>query len=183
MADDLPPVPGEGSTIRQPISGHSTPPHSSQSTRSRMWPAIALAVIAAIVSVAAVFAAFTRSSSSAPTAATTVPTYTAAETAAAQRQLCDTYKLAAQAVRVDTAGTDKGLARIATTNGALMLDTAAANPALDTNHRDAARALATAYTTLTAKGSSGVATDAEYQATLNDIVAKDSEMKNVCGSA
>jgi hypothetical protein len=48
------------------------------------------------------------------------------------------------AVRVDTAGTDKALARIATTNGAIMLEMAAANPALDTNHRDAAHALAMA---------------------------------------
>ena len=60
-----------------------------------------------------------------------MPTYTAAETAAAQRQLCDTYTLAARAVQIDTNGTDKALARIALTNAAVMLDNAAANPALD----------------------------------------------------
>ena len=74
-----------------------------------------------------------------------MPTHSAAETAAAQRQLCDTYTLAARAVQVDTNGSDKALARIALTNAAVMLDNAAADPALDATHRDAARALATAY--------------------------------------
>ena len=62
-----------------------------------------------------------------------------------------------------------------------MLDNAAADPALDANHRDAARALATAYRTHTAKGSSGTATDAEFQAALDDVNAKDAVMKKVCG--
>jgi hypothetical protein len=95
--------------------------------------------------------------------------------------VCDTYKLVARAAQIDTAGTDKALARVATTNGALMLDMAAANAALDANHRDAARALAIAYGALTAKGSYGVATDAEYQAALDDANAKDAAMKKVCG--
>lgn len=38
-----------------------------------------------------------------------------------------------------------------------------------------------AYGTLTAKGSSGVATDAQYQAALDDAIAKDAAMKKVCG--
>ncbi|VBA44283.1 hypothetical protein LAUMK136_05548 [Mycobacterium attenuatum] len=87
----------------------------------------------------------------------------------------------AQAAKVDTAGTDKALARIATTNGALMLYMAAANPALGSKDRDAARALAMAEGALTAKGSYGVATDAEYQAALDDAIAKDAAMKKVCG--
>lgn len=73
-------------------------------------------------------------------ATTSVPTYTAAQTAAAQRQLCDTYKLVAHAVPVDTNGSDKALARITLTNAAAILDNAAADPALDAKHRDAARA-------------------------------------------
>lgn len=63
-----------------------------------------------------------------------------AQTAAAQRQLCDTYKLVAHAVPVDTNGSDKALARITLTNAAAILDNAAADPALDAKHRDAARA-------------------------------------------
>ncbi|WP_253188989.1 hypothetical protein [Mycobacterium colombiense] len=93
----------------------------------------------------------------------------------------DTYKLAAQAAQVETAGSDKALARIATSNGAILLEMAAANPVLDAEHRDAARALAVAYGTLTAKGSYGVATDAQYQAALDDAIAKDAAMKKVCG--
>ena len=92
-----------------------------------------------------------------------MPTHSAAETAAAQRQLCDTYTLAARAVQVDTNGSDRALARIALTNAAVMLDKAAADPALDAKHRDAARALATAYLMDTAKSSNDVATDAEFQ--------------------
>ncbi|BBY03532.1 hypothetical protein MSEO_40310 [Mycobacterium seoulense] len=90
------------------------------------------------------------------------------------------YQLAAKAVQVDTAGTDKALARIATTNGALMLDMAASNPALDANHRDAARALEAAYLTVTAKSSYGVATEADFQSALDDVIAKDAAMKKVC---
>ncbi len=98
------------------------------------------------MAVAALIVALTHSTRAASaTPRPRVRTYTAAETAAAQRQLCDTYKLAARAVQVDTNGSDKALARIALTNAAVMLDNAAADPALDAKHRDAARALATAY--------------------------------------
>lgn len=112
---------------------------------------------------------------------TAAPTHTPAETAAAQQQLCDTYKLAAQAAQVETAGTNKALARIATTNDVILLEMTAANRALDAEHRDAARALAMTYGTLTAKGSYGLATDAQYQASLDDAIAKDAAMKKVCG--
>jgi hypothetical protein len=149
--------------------------------RSGSWLAIALAAIATAVAVAALIVALTRTPVSSSLDTAKAPTYSAAETTAAQQQLCDTYQLAAKSVQVDTAGTDKALARIATTNGALMLDTAASNPALDANHRDAARALEAAYLTVTAKSSSGVATDAEFQAALDNVLAKDAVMKKVCG--
>jgi hypothetical protein len=180
MVGDRPSDFGEGSTSRPPAG--QWPPTQAIPTpaRSRTWPALALAAIATVVAVAALIVALSNSRHAA-SPATTAPTYTAAEAAAALRQLCDTYKLAAQAVAIDTGGGDKALARIATTNGALMLDMAAANPALDANHRDAARALAMAYGTLTAKGTYGIATDAEYQAALDEIIAKDAVMKKVCG--
>ncbi|VBA45049.1 hypothetical protein LAUMK13_05326 [Mycobacterium innocens] len=109
-----------------------------------------------------------------------MPTYSAAETVAAQQELCDTYKLAARAVGVDTNGNNPALARIALTNAAAMLDVADANPALDTKHRDAARALATAYRTLTAKSSSDAFTEIEYRTALGDVNAKEATMKEVC---
>ncbi|WP_231978449.1 hypothetical protein [Mycobacterium sp. E3298] len=63
----------------------------------------------------------------------------------------------------------------------MMLYDAAANPALDAKYRDAARALATAYGNVSALGSKGVATDAEWRAVLDDANAKDAAMRSLCG--
>ncbi|TAM71806.1 hypothetical protein [Mycobacterium sp.] len=159
------------------------PPHyvEQPASRSRPWLAIAVAATAA-VAVTALFVASTRKTDShSSVTTTTVPTHTHAETAAAQQQLCDTYKLAARAVQVDTNGSDKALARTATTNAAVMLENASADPALDAQHRDPARTLATAYLTATAKATNGVAADAEWRAALDDVIAKDAAMKQVCG--
>ncbi|WP_244604169.1 hypothetical protein [Mycobacterium attenuatum] len=84
-------------------------------------------------------------------------------------------------MQVDTNGNNPALARIATTNAAVMLENAAANPALDTADRDAARALATAYLTTTAMGNRDVASDTDFRAALDDLVAKDAVMRKVCG--
>ncbi|OBG64669.1 hypothetical protein A5704_13470 [Mycobacterium sp. E735] len=151
-------------------------------SRSFPWQAIALALTAAIA-VGALIIALARPTvtGTSPSTTTTAPTPDPTAIAAAQQQHCDVYKLAAQAAKVDTAGTDKALARIATTNGALLLEMAAADPVLDAKHRDAAHAVAMAYGTLTAKGSAGVATDADYQAALSDAISKDAAMKKVCG--
>ncbi|BBZ42323.1 hypothetical protein [Mycobacterium conspicuum] len=182
MVGDLPSDFGEASANR-PTADQWRQAQVRTPSHPRTWPAVALATIAVVVAVAALIMALTRSTHASQPPAITTPTYRAAETAAAQRQLCDTYKLAAQAVAIDTGGGDKALARIATTNGALLLNMAAANPTLDANHRDAARALATAYGTLTAKGTYGIASDSEYQAALDDIVAKDAVLKKVCGGS
>lgn len=61
-----------------------------------------------------------------------------------------------------------------------MLDNAAANPALDFAHRDAACALAATYLTTTAKGNRDVANDSDFRAALDDLIAKDAAMKKVC---
>ncbi|WP_090421437.1 hypothetical protein [Mycobacterium europaeum] len=172
---DQPPTPGNGAPN----------PSSRPTQRFRAWWAVAWALTAAIA-VTALVIALTRPKLSAPsehaeTKATV--TYTSAEIGAAQRQLCDTYALVARAVQVDTSGTDKALARIADTNGAVLLNMAAANAALDASHRDAARALATAYATVTAKSNGTVASDADYQAAIDDVISKDSAMKRVCGAS
>ncbi len=62
-----------------------------------------------------------------------------------------------------------------------MLETAAANPALDGQFREAALALATAYQTMTAKGTQGVADDTQRQAALDDALAKDRVLRELCG--
>jgi hypothetical protein len=178
MAGDLPPDFGAESTGRPPAAQWMPAYPAQPAPRPRTWLAIALAAIATAVAIAALIVALTRSTT--PPATTTAPRYTAAETASAQRQLCDTYKLAARAVQVDTNGNDVALGRIATTNAAAMLDNAAGNPALDAKNRDAARALATAYRTTTAMATKGVATDAEWRAALDDVNAKDAVMKDVC---
>ncbi len=180
MVGDLPSDFGEGSTTRPPAG--QWPPTQAIPTpaRSRTWPAVALAATAMVVAVAALIVALTNSRPAA-SPATTVPTYTAAETAAAQRQLCDTYKLAARAVQVDTNGSDKALARIATHQRRRHARQLPQPIRLSTlTHRDAARALAMAYATTTARAH-GVATDAECQAALDDVIAKDAVMKKVCG--
>jgi hypothetical protein len=137
--------------------------------------------VTAAVAVAALILALVRPMESRSSVTTSKPAYTATEIAAAQQQLCDTYKLAARAVQVDTNGSDKAFARIALTNSAVMLSNAATDPALDAEHRNAARALATAYLTDTAKSSEGAATEAEFRAAVDDVNAKDAVMKKVCG--
>lgn len=181
MAGNVPSGHGEGQPL-QPPGGSWPPPYLTSSvSRPRPWLAVAVA-LTGVVAVAALVVALTRPTASRPAPAVTAPTHSPSEVSAAGRQLCDTYKLAARAVDIDTAGQDRALARIATTNGAVMLDNAAANPALDAKPRDAARALAAAYGTLTAMGSNVVATDAQYQSALDDITAKDAVMKSVCAN-
>ena len=186
MAGELPPNLGEGSTTGPP-AGTWMPTHPTQPTsptrdgRAVALMALALASLAVVVAAAALLVTLTRSTQAASSTAGKAPNYTAAETAAAQKQLCDTYKLEARTVRADTNGNDEALARIAATNGAVMLLNAAANPALDAKHRDVARSLAEAYGTVSAMGSKGVVTDAEWRAVLEDANVKDAAMSEVCG--
>lgn len=135
-----------------------------------------LAVVGVVLAMAALIVALVALSRAAST-----PAYSAAEKAAAQANLCSRYRLAANAARVDTTSSEAALARISTTNGALMLETAAANPALDGQFREAALALATAYQTMTAKGTQGVADDTQRQAALDDALAKDRVLRELCG--
>ncbi|MEZ0382935.1 MULTISPECIES: hypothetical protein [Mycobacteriaceae] len=108
------------------------------------------------------------------------PDYTAAEKAAAQAQLCDNYKLASRAAHIETAPDgDTALARISMINGALMLETAARDPALAGEYRDAARALAAAYQNMAATGS--LADPAKYQVAIDATNAKVGKMEELCG--
>lgn len=140
---------------------------------------VALAGLAALLSIAAAviaIVALTRSTTSSPA-------YTAVETSAANTRLCDEYKLASQVVHMETTGPDgdPALARIANTNGALMLETAASDPAVDTKLRDAARALAASYQTVTAMGTKGQSDTQLFWAALDDSNAKNREMRGLCG--
>lgn len=183
MAEEQPSNPVGGHSFGQWAPGYPPPPQQ----RSRFWPTIAvgalvIAVVAAIVAVAALVVAATPPPAANPTPIAAAPTYNAAEKSAARQNLCDTYGLAARAVGVDTNGTNPALARIALTNAATMLDSANTDPAIGDKLRNLARALAAAYRTLTAKSSSDAFTELEYRAALNDVAAKDTAMKKVCGS-
>ncbi|MEB3030382.1 hypothetical protein [[Mycobacterium] nativiensis] len=133
-----------------------------------------LAALAVVLAAAALIVALTRSGSGSS------PTYTATEKAAAKTQLCDQYKLAAQAMHIETSTPDNtALARIALTNGALILETASANPALEAKYSNAARALAMAYQTQTALGTT--APPEQYREMGDDLNAKDRVIQELCG--
>lgn len=113
----------------------------------------------------------------------TAPRYTAAQQATAKKQLCESYKLAARAEHIETNLPDNAaLARISATNGALILKAAAADPALEGQYRDAAKALALSYETLVAVSSGKGSDDPQIQAAADDANAKDRILKGLCGS-
>ncbi|MDX1887903.1 hypothetical protein SBI63_31565 [Mycolicibacterium sp. 120270] len=146
-----------------------------------MWPATALAALAAVLAGAALVVALVRSAATETAAPSAAPTYTAAEADAAQQKLCDAYRLAARAVQIETHGGGPALARVASVNGAVMLESAAAAPALAPSDRKAAQALAEAYRTATAVGSFAGVDDPEWRSAADDVNAKDAVMKEVCG--
>jgi hypothetical protein len=116
------------------------------------------------------------------TADGSTPHYTAAQQADAARRLCDSYRLAAHAEHVETnTPNNVALARLSATNGALILETAATDPALDAEYRDAARALALSYQTLVAVSTGRQGDDPELGAVINDANAKDRIMIELCG--
>ncbi|WP_321191438.1 hypothetical protein [Mycobacterium pseudokansasii] len=145
-----------------------------------------IGVVAILLSAAALIVALTHPTSSSPASApatTALPTYTAAETAAAHQKLCEVYKLAARQIQIETNGDNPALASAAAVNGALMLEQAVdAGVALSPSDRTAALALAKAYTNTNALGSYLHRDDPVYQAAVDDVLAKDSDMKARCGA-
>jgi hypothetical protein len=90
--------------------------------------------------------------------------------------------VAAHAVQIDTNGDNPALAGVATVNAALMLEQAVNSaPALASSDRAAALTLASAYTYATAMGSQLQRSDPAWQAVVDDVNAKDTAMKRVCG--
>jgi hypothetical protein len=144
--------------------------------RSRNWLTATLAALAVVLASAALIVALTRSGSGSS------PTYTASQKAEAKTQLCERYKLAGHALNIETQpGNDVVLARISMINGGLILETAAADPALDPKYREAARALAQTYQTTAAIGTTGMSTPNQWQAAVDDTNAKDRVMQDLCG--
>lgn len=146
----------------------SVPPSAA---RSR-WALILLAVLL-ILNTALCVAALKRPAG--PTV------HSSAEHAAARGQLCDRYRLAEYAAGVESKSGNIALARIAATNGAFMLNQAAAEPALESRYRDAALALATALEDMTAVGSYKTSDDPDGQRAVASANAKNKAMKELCG--
>ncbi|ORV79976.1 hypothetical protein AWC07_22010 [Mycobacterium gastri] len=173
-------------TTNHPPAQQSPPYPTYPPTRSRIWPVVALSVLATLLGAAALIVALTRpttSGTSASSATSAPPTYTSAEVAAAHQKLCEVYKLAARQVQIETNGTNPALAAAAGVNGAVMLIQAVDGaPALSPGDRAAALALAEAYTSTNAMGSYLGRDDPALQAAIDDVIAKDARMKAVCGA-
>ncbi|WP_141772677.1 hypothetical protein [Mycobacterium malmoense] len=170
-----------------PPAAQWIPPTDATRRASNSRVAIALAVLGILIATAALVIGIidlTRptSSGASKVSATPVapPSFTPEQVAAAKKELCSTYQLAAHSVNVDTHSSDTALARASLVNGAAMLDAAAANPALSTNDRDAARALASAYRTSNAVSSGADPASPQYQRTIDEVNRLDDAMAAIC---
>ncbi|BCZ21629.1 hypothetical protein [Mycobacterium senriense] len=182
MTEDPPSHPAAGPHVGPPV-GQQAPGYPA--ARSRIWPAVALATVAVLLGGTALVVALIRPTGDRPAASSAIsatPSYTADQTAAAHKQLCAAYKLAARAVEIDTNGDNPALAGVASVNGSLILEQAlSAAPAISSSDRAAALALAAAYTKATAMGSWSQRDDPAFRAQVNEVNAKDAAMKSVCG--
>lgn len=133
-----------------------------------------LALVAVALAVAALVVALSR-----PGPGST-PNYTPSQRATAKTQLCEQYQLADAAASVETNGSDVALARVSAVNAAEILQVAAADPALNDDYRSAALELASSYRSTTAEGSRGV-DDPRFKRALDDLVAKNQSLKDLCG--
>lgn len=146
---------------------------NTQPYRRSLPVVVALAAVTAITALGLAIMTLTRPPG---------PSYTAAQRSAAQTYLCERFKLAALAVHIATNNPDNdaGVARNSLTNGALILEAAAEDPAIDTPYRDSARALATAYQTQAAMGNT--ATVDQYHVAMEDTTTKTYAMQGICGA-
>ncbi|WP_369807413.1 hypothetical protein [Mycobacterium sp. E3305] len=141
-----------------------------------------MAAVATLLSIAALIVVLLRTSTTNASPVTTPPTFTAGETSAAHQKLCDSYRLVARAVQIETNGTSPERAGIAEVNGAMTLkDAVDAYPAITSGDRAAAVALARAYNNLAAVAS--LNDSSLWQSALDDTNAKDAAMKKVCGGS
>lgn len=139
-------------------------------------PAFVLATIALLLGVASfvlAIVALTRPPAS--------QSYSSAQISSAKTTLCDRFKPAANAIHIETHGPDAGFGRIALLNGALTLQDAAANPALDSKYRDAAREAMLAYQDLVVVSSSGMSGDPQFDSVVDVANAKERALRELCG--
>jgi hypothetical protein len=169
-----------------PPAAQWTPPALSTRPPRNGGLVIALAVVGliAVAALAVAVIGITRPTQTdagkAPRPANPSPTFAPEQVASAKKELCAAYHLAAHSVNVDTHVSDTALARISLVNGAGMLDAAAANPALNSEDRDAAHALASAYRTSNAVSSDTDVSSPLYQTTIDEITRANGVMAKIC---
>jgi hypothetical protein len=151
-------------------------PAAPPATQPHRRSPVLLAVLAVLLAVAALVAAIV-----ALTQQLATPSYTAAQRAEAKTELCTRYKPAMDAVHIETNGPDAGFGRIALLNGAVVLQGASADPALDSKYRDAALAVVHSYENFVIEASSGRSGDAKFDAALNAVNTKEQVLKDLCG--
>lgn len=145
-------------------------------TQPRRRSALVLAALGALLGTASMIlaiVAFTRPPAS--------PTYSAAQRTAAKTDLCGRFKPAMDAVHIETNGPDAGLGRTALVNGALILEDAASNPALNPNLRDAAKAVVLAYENLVVESSLSSVGKSPFDTAVDTVNAKERALKDLCG--
>lgn len=182
MAGESPHNFGDGPR-QHPSQPSWIPPQPSRNRlRPRTWPAVALASFACAMAVAAlIVASINGKPTSSVVNSQTSATPSALEAANAHAQLCDSYARAARAVQIESHGGGTALARIATVNGAAMLETAASAPAVKPDERSAALSLARTYRSLTAVGSVvNGSDDPVWRSAIAEVTAADAAMKKVC---
>lgn len=155
-----------------PSPSWSAPPPVQPRQRSALVLAT-LGTLLGIASIVLAIMALTRPPAS--------PTYSDVQRLAAKTDLCGQFKPAMDAVHIETNGPDAGLGRIALINGALVLESATANPALGPTYRDAAQAVESAYQDLVIESSSGKAGDPQFDNVVNTANAKERALKELCG--
>ncbi len=162
-------------TIRN-VTMPSAPWPAPPTVEPRLRSALVLATLGTLLGIASMVLAImvlTRPPDS--------PTYSDAQRLAAKTDLFGQFKPAMDAVHIETNGPDAGFGRIALVNGALILETAASNPALESTYRDAANAVVQAYESLGVESSSGRAGDSGFDSAVDAANTKEHFLKDLCG--
>ncbi|CAJ1495833.1 hypothetical protein [[Mycobacterium] holstebronense] len=132
----------------------------------------ALGALLGIGSMLLAIVAFTRAPAS--------PTYSTAQKTAAKTDLCGQFKPAMDAVHIETNGPDAGFGRIALVNGALILEGASSDPALDPNLRDVAKAVVLTYKDLVVESTLSSAGKSPFDNAVDAVNAKEHVLKDLC---
>jgi hypothetical protein len=141
--------------------------------RAGIWPIAVLALVALGLATVCLVVSVTRAESGSSTS------YTGTQKNAAQANLCERFKLAADAAGIETNGSDIALARISATNAAVILESTVSGPALNDKYRSAALALASSYQTMTAEGSR-CADETRFRASIDAVNARTQTLRDLC---